>query len=380
MRNTDSITTTHTGSLPRPDDLAQMIWDHDEGRESSEERLRERIREAVAETVDKQREVGLGVINDGEVSKSGFSTYIYERYSGFGPPVDDLANAQDLEDFPEMTQRFAEIYPLEHVTMRHCIEPIKLVNPDLVKTDIANLKSALGDFPVERAFMNAPTPGQIAFNNPNDFYGSHEEYLHAAADALRYEYKTIVDSGLNLQLDSPDLAMVGHYRMGPKIEDHMGHIDSAIGAINHALEGLPPERIRLHLCWGNYISPHNHDVPLGDIIERVFKANVETISFEGANPTHEYEWEVFTDKVTLPEDKVIMPGVIDVQNPRLEHPRLVAQRIGRFADAVGRERVIASTDCGFGTFVAWNNVPSSIAWAKLKVLVEGARLASEKLW
>lgn len=380
MKNTDSITTTHTGSLPRPDDLAQLVWDHDEGRESDEQHLRNRIREAVAEIVARQREVGLGLINDGELSKSGFRTYIYERYSGFGPPVEDLAQARDLEDFPEMTQRFAEMYPLEHVTMRHCVEPIALVNPELVKTDIANLTSALGDFPLERAFMNAPTPGQIAFNNPNDYYGSHEEYLAAAADALSYEYRAIVDAGLNLQLDSPDLAMVGHYQMGPKIEDHMGHIESAIAAINRALAGLPPERIRLHLCWGNYVSPHNHDVPLGEIIDRVFAANVETISFEGANPTHEHEWELFADAVELPDDKVIMPGVIDVQNPRLEHPRLVAQRIERFAGLVGRERVIASTDCGFGTFVAWNNVPPSIAWAKLGVLVEGARLASEKLW
>lgn len=380
MRNTDSITTTHTGSLPRPADLSQLVWDHDEGREKSEEALRERIRAAVAETVDKQREIGLDVINDGEVSKNGFSTYIYERYSGFGPPVEDLSTARDLEDFPEMTERFVDMYPIEHVVMRYCVEPIKLVNPDLVHTDIDNLKAALGDFPVDHAFMNAPTPGQITFNNPNQHYGSHEEYLAAAAEALSYEYKAIVDAGLNLQLDSPDLAMVGHYRMGPQIEDHMGHIDAAIGAINQALEGLPPERVRLHLCWGNYIGPHNHDVPLEEIIGRVFKANVETISFEGANPTHEFEWELFADKIELPDDKVIMPGVIDVQNPRIEHPRLVAQRIERFAEKVGRERVIAGTDCGFGTFVEWNNVPPTIAWAKLKVLVEGAKLASQRLW
>ncbi|MGE0068494.1 MAG: epoxyalkane--coenzyme M transferase, partial [Solirubrobacterales bacterium] len=200
------------------------------------------------------------------------------------------------------------------------------------------------------------------------------------ADALRYEYKAVTDAGLNLQLDSPDLAMVGHYQMGPKIEDHAGHIELAVAALNHALEGIPPEQLRLHLCWGNYAGAHNHDVPLPEIIGRVFKANVETISFEGANPTHEHEWETFGSTVTVPDDKVLMPGVIDVQNPRLEHPRLVAQRIERFAGLVGRERVIAATDCGFGTFAGWHSVPPSIAWAKLGSLVEGAKMASEQLW
>src|SRR5215213_1986167 len=375
MRNTDSITTTHTGSLPRPEDLVQMIWDHDEGKGVDERALDERIREAVSEIVDKQRETGLDVINDGEVSKNGFSTYIFDRYSGFGDLIGDVTRTEDLSDFPEMAEQYAGNEAVGHIKMRHCVEPIGLTNPDLVHTDIDNLKSALGDTPLDRAFMNAPTPGQIAFNNPNDYYGSHEEYLAAAAEALRYEYKAIVDAGLNLQLDSPDLAMVGHCQMGPKIEDHMGHIEAAVTAINRALEGLPPERIRLHLCWGNYIGPHNHDVPLNEIIDRVFAANAETISFEAANPTHEYEWELFADKIELPDDKVIMPGVIDVQNPRLEHPRLVAQRIERFTELVGRERVIAATDCGFGTFVEWNNVPPTIAWAKLEVLVQGARLA-----
>lgn len=380
MRNTDSINTTHTGSLPRPDDLVQMVWDKDEGKEVDEDKLSARVAEAATEIVERQRKTGIDIINDGEVSKPGFSTYVYERYSGFGPVVDDVAASPEFVDFPEMAERLVENEAVQHILMRHCVGPIELTKPDLVLTDIENLKNALGDYPVEKAFMNAPTPGQIAFNSPNEHFGSHEEYLFALADALRYEYKAVTDAGLNLQLDSPDLAMVGHYQMGPKIEDHAGHIELAVAALNHALEGIPPEQLRLHLCWGNYAGAHNHDVPLPEIIGRVFKANVETISFEGANPTHEHEWETFGSTVTVPDDKVLMPGVIDVQNPRLEHPRLVAQRIERFAGLVGRERVIAATDCGFGTFAGWHSVPPSIAWAKLGSLVEGAKMASEQLW
>jgi 5-methyltetrahydropteroyltriglutamate--homocysteine methyltransferase len=227
--------------------------------------------------------------------------------------------------------------------------------------------------------MNAPTPGQIAFNNPNDHYATREEYMRAAAEALRYEYKTIVDAGFNLQLDSPDLAMANHYHFGPGVGDHMTHVQGAIEALNHAIDGLPAERLRLHVCWGNYAGPHNHDVPLRTIIEPVLKTKVETISFEAANPTHAYEWEIFKD-IKLPEDKVLMPGVIDVCNTRLEHPRVVAQRLLRFAQVVGRERVVASTDCGFATFAGVQWLPPSLVWAKLRSLAEGAELASRELW
>ena len=213
--------------------------------------------------------------------------------------------------------------------MRHCEAPIELKDPEPVKQDIANLAEALGDTPRELAFLNAPTPGQIAFNDPNDYYPTREEYLKAAAEALRYEYKRSSMPGFNLQLDSPDLAMAAHYPFGPGVGDHLEHVHAAIEALNHAIDGLPPERLRLHVCWGNYAGPHNHDVPLRTIIEPILKANVETISFEGANPTHEYEWEIFKD-VKLPDDKVLMPGVIDVCNTRIEHPRVVAQRLRAF--------------------------------------------------
>jgi 5-methyltetrahydropteroyltriglutamate--homocysteine methyltransferase len=379
MRSTERILTTHTGSLPKPDDLIRLLWDKSEGGDVDEALLEKRVVESVRETVDKQRIAGVDVMSDGEISKVGFSTYIYERYSGFGEPVAGNASAPEFVDYPELGAAMVADEAVQHVAMRHCEGPIELKDPEGVKRDIANLADALGDTPREMAFLNAPTAGQITFNNPNAFYSTHEEYLQAAAEALRYEYQAIIDAGFNLQLDSPDLAMVGHYQFGPGVGEHMPHVRAAIEALNHSIEGLPPERIRLHLCWGNYIGAHNHDVPLGDIIGEAFKANVETISFEAANPTHEHEWELFRD-VKLPEGKVLMPGVISPQTPRIEHPRLVAQRLVRFAELVGREQVIAGTDCGFSTFAGWHNVPPSVAWGKLRALADGAELASRELW
>lgn len=379
MRSTERILTTHTGSLPKPDDLVRLIWEKSEGHPVDHALLDERVAESVKDIVEQQHAAGVDIVSDGEVSKPGFSTYIYERYTGFGKSVETLVRARDFEDYPEFAVAMLDNEAVQHVSMRHCEGPIELKDPEQVKRDIDNLAQALGDTPREMAFLNAPTAGQITFNNPNAFYGTHEEYLRAAADALRYEYKAIIEAGFNLQLDSPDLAMVGHYQFGDGVGEHIPHVRAAIEALNHAIEGLPPERIRLHLCWGNYVGAHNHDVPLRDLIEHVFRANVETISFEAANPTHEYEWEVFKD-VKLPEDKVLMPGVIDVQTPRLEHPRVVAQRLLRFAEVVGREQVIAGTDCGFSTFAGWHNVPPSIAWAKLRALADGAEIASRQLW
>ena len=383
MRSTERILTTHVGSLPRPEDLVQLVWKKAGGEEVDEALLADRIKESVREAVEFQREAGVDIINDGELSKPGFSSYIFERYSGFGQFVESTSNALDLNEFPEVAAKlFADPKTAEafgHVEMRHCEAPIELKDPEPVKQDIANLADALGDTPRELAFLNAPTPGQIAFNDPNDYYPTREEYLKAAAEALRYEYKTIVDAGFNLQLDSPDLAMAAHYTFGPGVGDHLEHVHAAIEALNHAIDGLPPERLRIHVCWGNYAGPHNHDVPLRTIIEPILKANVETISFEGANPTHEYEWEIFKD-VKLPDDKVLMPGVIDVCNTRIEHPRVVAQRLVRFAEVVGREQVIASTDCGFATFAGVDWVPTSLVRAKLRALADGAEIASRELW
>jgi 5-methyltetrahydropteroyltriglutamate--homocysteine methyltransferase len=379
MRSTERILTTHTGSLPKPDDLVRLIWEKSEGGDVDEALLGERVAESVKAVVQQQRDAGVDIVSDGEVSKPGFSTYIYERYTGFGSSLDTLVTSAEFEDYPEFAAAMLDNEAVQHVAMRHCESPIELKDPEPVKQDIANLADALDGTPREMAFLNAPSPGQITFNNPNAYYATHEEYLGAAAEALRYEYEAIVEAGFNLQIDSPDLAMVGHYQFGTGVGEHMAHVRAAIEALNHAIDGLPAERIRLHLCWGNYVGAHNHDVPLRDLIEHVFRADVQTISFEAANPTHEYEWEVFKD-VELPEDKVLMPGVIDVQTPRIEHPRVVAQRLLRFAEIVGREQVIAGTDCGFSTFAGWHNVPPGVAWGKLHALADGAQIASRELW
>jgi 5-methyltetrahydropteroyltriglutamate--homocysteine methyltransferase len=381
MRSTERILTTHVGSLPRPDELLKLIWDKADGHGVDEAMLADRVKASVKHAVEQQRDAGIDIVSDGELSKPGFSSYIYERYTGFDHPLETVTNALDLADFPEVAvallgEREAAF---QHIEMRRCEGPIELKDPEPVKQDIANLAEALGDAPRDSAFLNAPTPGQVAFNNPNMYYATREEYLRAAAEALRSEYQAIIDAGFNLQLDSPDLAMAAHYFFGEGVGDHMAHVHAAIEALNHAIDGLPPERLRIHVCWGNYAGPHNHDVPLRTIIEPVLKANVETISFEGANPSHEYEWEIFED-VKLPEDKVLMPGVIDVCNTRLEHPRVVAQRLLRFAEVVGRERVVAGTDCGFATFAGVQWIPPSLVWAKLRALAEGAAIASRELW
>jgi 5-methyltetrahydropteroyltriglutamate--homocysteine methyltransferase len=381
MRSTERILTTHVGSLPRPDDLLELIWQKADGHEVDDAVLADRVKACVKDAVKQQQDAGIDIVSDGELSKPGFSSYIYERYTGFDHPLDVVTNALDLADFPEVAVALLgdRETAFQHIEMRHCEGPIELKDPEPVKQDIANLAEALGEAPRDSAFLNAPTPGQVAFNNPNAYYETREEYLRAAAEALRFEYRAIVDAGFNLQLDSPDLAMAAHYFFGDGVGDHMEHVHAAIEALNHAVDGLPPERLRLHVCWGNYAGPHNHDVPLRNIIEPVLKANVETISFEGANPSHEYEWEIFED-VELPEDKVLMPGVIDVCNTRLEHPRVVAQRLLRFAAVVGRERVVAGTDCGFATFAGVQWIPPSLVWAKLRSLAEGAELASRELW
>ena len=267
MRSTERILTTHAGSLPKPDDLIRLIWGKSEGRDVDKRLLATRVAESVKAVVKQQCDAGVDIVSDGECSKPGFSTYIYDRYTGFGKPVEVLTRALDFDDYPELAVAMVNNEGVRHVEMRHCESAIELADPKPVASDIANLAEALGDRPRDMAFLTAPTPGQITFNNPNTYYPSHEEYLEAAAAALRYEYKAIIDAGFNLQLDSPDLAMVGHYQFGTGVGKHMPHVQVAIEALNHAIEGLPPDRIRLHLCWGNYIGAHNHDVPLRDILE-----------------------------------------------------------------------------------------------------------------
>jgi 5-methyltetrahydropteroyltriglutamate--homocysteine methyltransferase len=376
-RSTDRIQTTHAGSLPRPEGLVRMMWDRIDEKPVDLAELERAVREAVGEVVARQRALGIDIVSDGEMSKIGFSNYIFDRLTGFGGRVG--IEGDDLLEFPGVAERLFGNDAGAHILMLSCEGPVTVRDRDAVHVDIANLRDALGGPADGGAFIAAPTPGQIAFNNPNRYYGTHREYLEAAGEAMRYEYRAIVDGGLDLQLDSPDLAMSHHFRsLGTGIEDWRSHVDDAIEVLNGALDGIPPERVRLHVCWGNYGGPHNHDVPLREIVEPVLRARVGAIYLEAGNPRHAHEWEVF-EEVDLPDETSLVVGVIDVTTHRIEHPRLVAQRLVRYAELVGRERVTAGTDCGFGTFVGYGIDPG-VAWAKLAALVEGAGLASDELW
>jgi 5-methyltetrahydropteroyltriglutamate--homocysteine methyltransferase len=338
------------------------------------------VPDAVREVVRRQRETGLDIVGDGEFSKPGFSTYILDRYAGFGGQRGPLVS-KEFTDFPGAFERRGAPSGAPPPRMQNCEAPITLRDRDAVHRDIANLRAALGDLAPDSAFLTAPSPGQIAFNFPNRYYPSHAAYLAAAGDALRYEYQAILDAGLNLQIDSPDLAMAGHLHVeGSDFPDFREHLGVAIEALNAALAGLSMERVRLHVCWGNYPGPHNRDVELRSIVHEILRAAPRYLYLEAANPRHAHEWEVWQDVGGLPDDKALIVGVVDVLGNHLEHPRLVAQRIVQFANVVGRERVIAATDCGFSTFAGMVNCDPDVAWAKLGVLVEGAAEASRVLF
>ena len=373
----DRILTTHAGSLPRPTDLIELIWAKMDGQEVDRAQLEDRMRSAVAEVVAKQRDLGIDVISDGEMSKPGFSTYVSERFSGFDGQAE--FQSDDVAPFPDLAMRLFATDSMAHVVFSNCVGPVELTDGESIHRDIANFKAALGDTSPENAFMGSISPGQIAFNYPNQHYGSHEEYLGALVDALSYEYRAIVDAGLNLQIDSPDLAMAAHSRsVGSSITSWDQHLPLAIEAINAALDGIAPERVRLHVCWGNYAGPHHCDVPFADIAGQVVKARVGTIYPEGGNPRHEHEWRVFED-LELPDGMKVILGTIDTKTNYIEHPQVVADRLVRVGRLIGRDRLLAGTDCGFDTFIKFSQVDPAVAWYKLEAMVQGAELASAEL-
>jgi 5-methyltetrahydropteroyltriglutamate--homocysteine methyltransferase len=378
-RSVDRFLTTHTGSLPRPADLIRMMFAREEGVPVDGPALAARIRSAVAEVVRKQADAGITVVNDGELSKPSYATYIKDRLNGFGGTSQSL-QYRDLVDFPEMAKRvFGDPGRARRKTPA-CTGPISVRDPAAAQTDVDNLKAALGTVAAEDVFMSAASPGVISLFFRDDHYGSHEAYLFAIADAMRHEYETVARAGFVLQLDCPDLAMGRHIQFaGLGLEEFRKMARLHLAALDHAVAGIPPEQLRLHLCWGNYEGPHHYDVPLADILDLVFAARPQGVSFEAANPRHAHEWKLF-ERVKLPRDKIIIPGVLDSTTNFIEHPELVAERIGRYARLVGRENVIAGTDCGFGTWVGQAAVDPDIVWAKLASLAEGARLASRELW
>jgi 5-methyltetrahydropteroyltriglutamate--homocysteine methyltransferase len=373
----EAIRTTHAGSLPRPNDVVDMIWGQLEGQTVDAHALEERIEAAVAEVVSKQNAVGLDVISDGEMSKTGFSTYVNERFSGFDGRSE--FQADDVADFPELAMRLFNTPSMAHIVFSNCVGPVELSDKDAVHRDIARLKAAIGDADPKTAFMGAISPGQIAFNYPDQHYGSHRAYLSALADALSYEYTAIADAGFMLQIDSPDMAMAAHCRsVGSSVGDWHTHLPLAVDALNAALNGIPREQVRLHVCWGNYAGPHHKDVPLADIIDDVLKVNAGTIYVEGGNPRHEHEWRVFQD-TKLPDDTSVILGVVDVKSNHVEHPLVIADRLIRLGKIIGSERLMAGTDCGFDTFIRFSQVDPDVAWLKLESLVQGAKLASAEL-
>jgi 5-methyltetrahydropteroyltriglutamate--homocysteine methyltransferase len=376
-RSTDRILTTHTGSLPRSAGLLDDLLRRDRGEPVDADALATRVRAAVADSVRRQTEAGVAVVNDGEAGKIGYSTYVTERLEGFGGEADPPGPPPDMLEFPDYLAR--ERDDGAGPAMPACDGPISYRDTDAVRADIANLRAAVDGTGAAEAFLSAASPGVVAFFLADRHYGSHEEYLFAIADAMKVEYDEIHRAGLVLQLDCPDLAFTRHRIGAESLEDFRRFVALHVEAIDHATRDIPPEDLRMHVCWGNYEGPHHHDVPLRDIVDIVLGGRPSAISFEAANPRHAHEWRVFED-VKLPEGKALIPGVIDSTTNYVEHPELVAERIARFARLVGRENVIAGTDCGFASFAGSGSVDPAIVWAKLAALGEGAGLASRELW
>ena len=378
-RSTGRILTTHTGSLPRADDLIRMMFAKEEGVPVDPGALGARIRAAVAEVVAKQAQAGIDVMNDGEMSKPSYATYVKDRLHGFGGASHPL-EYRDLVDFPGMAKRvFGDPGRARRKTPA-CDGPISVRDPRAAQTDADNLRAALQTTNAAEGFMSAASPGVVSLFFRNDHYPSQEAYLFAIAEAMRHEYETVAKAGFVLQIDCPDLAMGRHIQYAKlSVEEFKRAARVHIDALNHALVNVPPEQARVHLCWGNYEGPHHYDVAIADILDVVFTARPAGISFEASNPRHGHEWRVF-ERIKLPAGKVIIPGVIDSTTNFIEHPELVAERITRYAKLVGPENVIAGTDCGFGTWVGQSAVDPDIVWAKLATMAEGARLASKELY
>src|SRR5215469_4941244 len=379
QRNTDRFLTTHTGSLPRPDDLVRMMYAKEEGVPVDRTALAERVRGAAAEVVEKQIAAGIDLVNDGEMSKPSYATYVKDRLSGFGGTGNTFVYG-DLVAFPNLARRVFGDPGRSRRKTPACNAPIAVRDPGAAEADVENLKAALAGKRVAGAFMSAASPGVISLFFRNEHYPSQKAYHFAIADAMRHEYETVAKAGFVLQLDCPDLAMGRHIQYADlSIEEFRKRAALHIEALNHALAGVPPERARMHVCWGNYEGPHHCDVPIAEIIDVVFTARPATISFEAANPRHAHEWTVF-EQVKLPEGKIIIPGVIESKSNFIEHPELIAQRIARYANLVGRDNVIAGSDCGFGTWVGQAAVDPDVVWAKLSAMAEGARLATKQFW
>ena len=374
------IKATHVGSLPRTQDVVDFIFARENEIPFEQAAFDGCMTDAVSETVRKQVDAGVDVVSDGETSKISYATYVKDRYTGFSGDSPRNAPA-DLKMFPSFLQRLADDGGTPQYARPMCTGEVKSKGQDDLNKDIANLKAAMATHGAERGFMNAASPGVISLFLQNDHYKNREAYLAALADAMKEEYETIVASGLDLQLDCPDLALSRHMLFADMSDDEFLNVANLhVEALNHALENVPAEKVRVHICWGNYEGPHCCDIPMDKVFSTLMATKSRYVLFETSNPRHAHEWTVFKDrKAEIPDDKVLVPGVVDTTTNFIEHPELVSQRIERFVDIVGADRVIAGSDCGFGTFAGFGAVDPDIAYAKLKALSDGASLASERL-
>lgn len=376
MSQPNRILTTHTGSLPRPRDLYDMMLAKDRGEPHDEAALQQRIVTATGEVVKRQAELGIDVLNDGEYSKTSYTAYVKDRLDGFEGEQRQTSSMPIYKDeFPDFTRE-----PGNQVYTPSNNGPVSLCNPSAVRRDIGTLNAGLEGVDCAGVFMTAASPGQIARFMPSSYYPSEEAYLRALAEAMSDEYRAIVDAGFVLQLDCPDLGSGRSNQFIHLSTDEFLKVAAMhVAVLNSAIEGLPRDRLRLHICWGNYEGPHNHDLELQEIVDVLLQANVGGYLFEAANPRHAHEWKVWRD-VELPAGTMLIPGVIDSCTNYVEHPELVAERLVRLAGVVGADNVMAGTDCGFGTALGPRHVAPSVAWAKLGSMVEGARLASRELF
>ncbi len=380
-RSTDRILTTHTGSLPRPQDLLEMIRDQQAGQSPDPHAFAARVKSAVEEVVRKQVEMGVDVVSDGEQGKPAFNTYVTHRVAGFGGENREPRIRAEAEDFPGWASQAGQSGTQASMMRRgFCLGPLVYQGREAVDADIDNFRSALAQAPAVESFIPAASPGTIHYTMANKYYPTDEAYLFAVADAMREEYQAIAKAGFILQIDAPDHAMDRHVSFRhTSLEEFRKVQATRVEALNHALDGIPEEQVRYHVCWGNYEGPHTHDVPLRDILDLILQVRAGAYSIEASNPRHAHEWQVWED-VKLPPGKILIPGVIDSATNFVEHPEVVAQRIERYARLVGRENVIAGTDCGFGTAAGRDRVHPEVVWAKLRSLAEGARIASTRLW
>lgn len=377
---TNRILTTHTGSLPRPEDLIQIMWAKGDGIPVDPVALDERVASAVDEIVERQVSAGISVINDGEMSKPSYATYVKDRLDGFGGESIQNYYFADLAAFPKSAELVAANPGRRKRSAPACNGPITVKDSEAAALDMVNLSNAASKQSVHGTFSSAASPGVVSIFFGNEYYKTDEEYVFAIAEAMRHEYEAIAAAGAFVQLDCPDLAMGRHTTYADlSLDEYRKKVAMNIEALNHGVRNIPSEQLRMHLCWGNYPGPHHCDVALSEIIDLVWAAKPRTVLFEAANPRHAHEWRLF-ETVGVPDDKILCPGVIEPQSNYIEHPELVAQRIERYARLVGPERVMAGVDCGFSIHVGMQGIDPDVAWAKLSSLADGALIASERLF